>query len=231
MPQNRIVRAIRCYESLRGWAGWQARGRGFLYQASRNRYGGARCPRPLRSPSSARRASARRGAGGFDTRKATALLAYLALAERPRSREALCELLWPGHDPDHARGALRRTLSTIRKAAARRARGRGRHRGALGRAARGRRAALPRARGGRRRRSRGRVEVFRGEPLEGFGVRDSAGFDAWHALEADTLQRELGAVLARRVGSSRSAASPAARSTRRSAGCRSTSCTSRPIAS
>ena len=35
---------------------------------------------------------------------------------RPRSREALCELLWPGHDPDHARGALRRTLSTLRTA-------------------------------------------------------------------------------------------------------------------
>ena len=52
----------------------------------------------------------------FDTRKATALLAHLALAERPRSREALCELLWPGHDPERARGALRRTLSTLRKA-------------------------------------------------------------------------------------------------------------------
>ena len=52
----------------------------------------------------------------FDTRKAMALLALLALSERPRSREALCELLWPGHDPEHARGALRRTLSTLRKA-------------------------------------------------------------------------------------------------------------------
>ena len=51
----------------------------------------------------------------FDTRKAMALLAHLALAERPRSREALCELLWPGHDAEHARGALRRTLSALRK--------------------------------------------------------------------------------------------------------------------
>ena len=51
----------------------------------------------------------------FDTRKATALLAHLALADRPRSREALCELLWPDQDPEHARGALRRTLSTLRK--------------------------------------------------------------------------------------------------------------------
>src|SRR5436190_8585720 len=52
----------------------------------------------------------------FDTRKAMALLAHLALADRPRSREALCGLLWPGHDPDRARGALRRTLSTLRTA-------------------------------------------------------------------------------------------------------------------
>ena len=47
----------------------------------------------------------------FDTRKAMALLAHLALADRPRSRDALCALLWPAHDPGRARGALRRTLS------------------------------------------------------------------------------------------------------------------------
>jgi tetratricopeptide (TPR) repeat protein len=41
--------------------------------------------------------------------------------------------------------------------------------------------------------------VFRGELLEGFYVRDSPGFEAWHAQEADTLQRELGAALARLV--------------------------------
>src|SRR3954452_24558841 len=52
----------------------------------------------------------------FETRKAMALLAHLALAGRPRSREALCALLWPDQDPEHARGALRRTLSALRKA-------------------------------------------------------------------------------------------------------------------
>ena len=40
----------------------------------------------------------------FDTRKATALLAYLALAERAHARDALAELLWPDHDTAHARG-------------------------------------------------------------------------------------------------------------------------------
>src|SRR5919198_3191470 len=52
----------------------------------------------------------------FDTRKAMALLAHLALSPAPRPRESLTELLWPGHDPERARGALRRTLSTLRSA-------------------------------------------------------------------------------------------------------------------
>ena len=43
------------------------------------------------------------------------------------------------------------------------------------------------------------VEVFRGELLEGFYVRDSPGFDAWYVREADALQRELGAALGRLV--------------------------------
>src|SRR6476620_5711412 len=52
----------------------------------------------------------------FDTRKAMAVLALLAVADRPRTREGLADLLWPGTDPAHARGALRRTLSTLRSA-------------------------------------------------------------------------------------------------------------------
>jgi DNA-binding SARP family transcriptional activator len=52
----------------------------------------------------------------LDTRKALALIAHLALCDRPRSREALCDLLWPAHDASRARGALRRTLSTVRGA-------------------------------------------------------------------------------------------------------------------
>ena len=50
---------------------------------------------------------------GFDTRKAVALLAFLAMSELPRPRDLLADLLWGG-DTQHARGALRRTLSTIR---------------------------------------------------------------------------------------------------------------------
>jgi DNA-binding SARP family transcriptional activator len=52
----------------------------------------------------------------MDTRKATALLAYLAVTGRAHGREALAALLWAEHDDEHARGALRRTLSTLRTA-------------------------------------------------------------------------------------------------------------------
>ena len=52
----------------------------------------------------------------MDTRKATALLAYLAVTGRSHAREALAALLWPEYDDEHARAALRRTLSTLRAA-------------------------------------------------------------------------------------------------------------------
>ncbi len=47
----------------------------------------------------------------FDTRKATALLAVLAVSGREQSRDALAALLWPDLDRTRARSALRRTLS------------------------------------------------------------------------------------------------------------------------
>ena len=43
-----------------------------------------------------------------DTRKATALLAYLAVTDRFHTRDALAALLWPEMDDSHARAALRR---------------------------------------------------------------------------------------------------------------------------
>jgi predicted ATPase/DNA-binding SARP family transcriptional activator len=49
----------------------------------------------------------------FDTRKATALLAYLAVTGQPQQRDTLAALLWPEADQSHARGALRRTLSVL----------------------------------------------------------------------------------------------------------------------
>jgi DNA-binding SARP family transcriptional activator/predicted ATPase len=139
----------------------------------------------------------------FDTRKATALLAHLALAERPRSREALCELLWPAYDPEHARGALRRTLSALRRS--------------IGeewietiadsvalRAGDGleidvRRFRSLTADGASPQELGAAIHLFGGELLEGFSIRDSPEFEAWHIYEADLLRRELASALGRLV--------------------------------
>lgn len=53
-----------------------------------------------------------------DTRKAIALLAYLAVTGQPHTRDTLAALLYPDYDGTHARGALRRTLSSLNKALA-----------------------------------------------------------------------------------------------------------------
>ncbi len=52
----------------------------------------------------------------LDTRKASALIAYLAIAKQRQSRDTLAALLWPEFDQTHARATLRRTLSTLNKA-------------------------------------------------------------------------------------------------------------------
>ena len=46
-------------------------------------------------------------------RKGLALLAYLALAEQRQNRDVLATLLWPDLDQEHARAALRSTLSAL----------------------------------------------------------------------------------------------------------------------
>lgn len=137
----------------------------------------------------------------FDTRKAMALLAHLALADRPRSREGLCELLWPGHDPEHARGALRRTLSALRKSV-----------GDEWIETAGDSVALRRGPGLELDVERFRelaadgatleslseaATLFSGAFLEGFALRDSPDFDDWQVAQAGALERELASALRR----------------------------------
>ncbi len=50
------------------------------------------------------------------TRKATAILAHLALFPRPHAREALIADYWPDMDPNAARTSLRQALAMIRRA-------------------------------------------------------------------------------------------------------------------
>ena len=134
-----------------------------------------------------------------DTRKATALLAYLAVEPGRHGRDVLAELLWPEYAPDRARAALRRTLSTLRSALGGRWLAVARDAVALERegvlldvdefrrlAGGGDLAELEQA-----------AALQRGVFLAGFGLRDSAPFDDWQSLQAGTLARELGGVLDR----------------------------------
>ena len=52
----------------------------------------------------------------FDSRKALALLAYLAAHPGPHTRAELALLLWPESDTTRARGALRYTLHAVKRA-------------------------------------------------------------------------------------------------------------------
>ncbi len=134
-----------------------------------------------------------------DTRKATALLAYLAVEGGEHRRDSLAELLWPDYERDRARAALRRTLSTLRTAlggdwlsVARDAVSLRRdglsldvdefHRLAESDAVE----QLARA-----------AELHRGSFLAGFGLRDSVPFDDWQSFRAGSLGRELADVLDR----------------------------------
>lgn len=139
----------------------------------------------------------------FETRKAVALLAHLALSERPRPRAALCELLYPGHHPERARGALRRTLSTLRSGIGEEClETAGDGVGLRGSAVvldvrRFRDLAVPSAPVEQLQEA---VAAFDGDFLEGFSLRDSPDFDDWQAVTAEALRAELCSALRRLVG-------------------------------
>lgn len=147
-----------------------------------------------------------------DTRKATALLAYLAVTGRPASRESLAALLWPEAGGSDARAALRRTLSVLNA-------GLGEGALAIDRTSVALRddvaevdlarfrAALARARRHRhepdvacRSCVRALAEALaldRGEFMSGFALRDSEAFDEWQVAEAESHRRDLAGALER----------------------------------
>ena len=131
----------------------------------------------------------------FDTRKAVALLAHLAVTARPRPRDALADLLWPDSDLEHARGALRRTLSSLRSAVGAASLETTRDHVRLVRGA-DLVVDVDAFRSSRALRPEEAVELFRGEFLEGFTLRDAPAFEDWARSEAENLRRELVAALA-----------------------------------
>ncbi|HYO39762.1 MAG TPA: AAA family ATPase [Nocardioidaceae bacterium] len=138
----------------------------------------------------------------FDTRKAVALLAYLALSDLPRPRDLLADLLWGDGDTHHARGALRRTLSTIRSSV---------HADCLETdrstvALRSGPAVLVDVRRARQAVADQDFELaaslHAGEFLEGLALTGAPAFEEWQQVTAEALRAERGSLL-RRLASSR----------------------------
>jgi DNA-binding SARP family transcriptional activator len=141
-----------------------------------------------------------------DTRKALALLVYLAVKGEPQPRDLLAALLWPDLDQTHARSALRRTLSSLKHSLGGEELNIARESIGLNRSASfwidfdeflanlkvdqahtHSNHACPQLIS---RLSAG-VGLVRGEFLAGFSLRDSAAFDDWQILQAEALRQEL----------------------------------------
>jgi DNA-binding SARP family transcriptional activator len=150
-----------------------------------------------------------------DTRKAIAVLAYLAVTGERHGRTALAGLLWPEYDEAHARAALRRTLSALNKGLRGGWLAADRSSVALDRA--GLRLDLERFRalleecGGHGHPPaeacpacvaplREAAALHRGDFLAGFALRNADDFEDWQRFQAESLRRELAGVLERLVG-------------------------------
>ncbi len=150
-----------------------------------------------------------------DTRKAVALMAYLAVTRQPHSRDALAALLWPEYDQSRGYAALRRTLSVLNKALG--GAGLDIERESIGLAGDAKiwidldqfraRLAAPRAHGHPETETCPRcvkplteaAELYRGDFLAGFSLRDSPAFDDWQFFQAEEARRELLGALDRLV--------------------------------
>jgi DNA-binding SARP family transcriptional activator len=146
-----------------------------------------------------------------DTRKAVALLAYLAVTGERHRRDSLVNLLWPEYDSSRGRAALRRTLYALRKALAGTWLDVDREEVGLDPSAdiwfdvdqfhrylaecesHGHPASQvcpacepPLAKA---------VTLYRGDFLSGFGLRDSFNFDDWQLFQSEDLRRELAEAL------------------------------------
>jgi len=145
----------------------------------------------------------------FDTKKAVALLAVLAVTGRDQSRDRLATLLWPDSDTTHARGSLRRTLSVTAAAV-----GEGLliSRTAVALRPGGMRVdvadfetlatrpdvtALERA-----------ARLYRDDFLAGFSLRECPEFEDWQSSVADRLRQTLAGCLERLAAACAAAGDP-----------------------
>jgi DNA-binding SARP family transcriptional activator/tetratricopeptide (TPR) repeat protein len=136
----------------------------------------------------------------FDTRKAVALLALLAVTGREHSREQLADLLWPEADSAKGRASLRRTLSvtaaamgaglTISRAAVTL------ELGAVQVDVREFEALIGRADAGSLEQA---VQLYRDDFLSGFVLRGCPDFEEWQASVSEGLRQALARGLQRLV--------------------------------
>ncbi len=149
----------------------------------------------------------------LDTRKALALLAYLAITGERHSRDHLATLFWAEYPQAQARASLRRTLSVLHQELPE-------HELDISRENLGLRPGTDLQVDVREFRrlisdclSHGHevgevcsvcieslsaaVALYRGDFLAGFGLRDSPAFDDWQYLQQDGLRREMMSALER----------------------------------
>ena len=147
----------------------------------------------------------------IDTRKAVAMLAYLAVTGQRHSRDSLAALLWPEYDHRRGRAALRRTLSALKSAVS--GFGLDIERDSLsidwsaeiwvdvrqfsdrvGKIADHPHGSneycptclLPLSQA---------VDLYKGDFMAGFSLRDSVAFDDWQYLQSESLRRQLSVAL------------------------------------
>ena len=148
-----------------------------------------------------------------DTRKAIALLAYLAITGQRQRRDTLATLLWPDYDQPHAHATLRRTLWTLNKALDgaglkidREAIELDRQRHLWIDVEAFHHAIAECATHGHKQTQicsaclkplQHAVSLYRADFLAGFNLSDSANFDDWQTFQSDSLRRSYAYVLER----------------------------------
>lgn len=146
-----------------------------------------------------------------DTRKAIALLAYLALTSHAHQRDVLAALFWPETDQAHALGALRRTLSALKKSLGNQCLDIARDSiglsadlclwvdtqefKALTQQVRDHPHASLAACFECLSHLDDALELYRDDFMAGFSLKDSPGFDDWQFFQAGSLRKDLAEVL------------------------------------
>ncbi len=138
----------------------------------------------------------------FDTRKALALLTYLALHDHPFQRDTLAALFWPELDQSRSRAALRRTLTPLNHALGENALLATRDTLALHPDFHlwvDARAFETAAETPALENLQTAVRLYKGDFMAGFTLRDAPAFDEWQYFETDRLRRLYATALERLI--------------------------------